>query len=218
MASSSVDASTSVDEREEGPGIADGVRIAPSATVGTGARIGEGTIIWDLAQVREGAQVGPSCIIGRSAYIDAGVRVGARCKIQNNALVYAPATVGDGVFIGPAAILTNDPRPRAVTPDGALKGADDWQPAGVHLDEGASVGAGAVVLGGVRIGAWAMVAAGAVVTRDVPAHGLVVGVPARRVGWVGRSGRRLTADDVGFFDPDTGETYRLMGETLEVVE
>ena len=112
-------------------------------------------------------------------------------KLQNYALVYEPAKLGDGVFVGPAAVLTNDTYPRAVTPDGRLKNTDDWHAVGVVIGEGAAIGARAVCVAPVTIGRWALVAAGAVVVADVPDFGLVVGVPARRIGWVGRAGIRL---------------------------
>ncbi len=160
----------------------------PGADVDERASIGPGTVVWHLAQVREGADVGEECIIGRGAYVDTGVVVGNRCKIQNHALVYAPARLGDGVFIGPAAVFTNDEYPRAVTPEGTLKRGDDWEAKGVTVEEGAAVGARAVVLPSVTIGRWSLVAAGAVVTKDVPPFAVVVGSPARQAGWVGKAG------------------------------
>lgn len=183
-------------------------RIQSSADVDPRARIGARTLIWHLAQVRENASVGSDCVIGRGAYIGPGVVVGDRCKIQNHALVYEPAVLGDGVFVGPAVVFTNDLRPRAVTPDGALKSTDDWHAVGVVVDEGAAIGARAVCVAPVRIGAWAMVAAGAVVAADVPAYALVAGVPARRIGWVGRAGARLEPAGEGLWRcPETDEEY-----------
>lgn len=170
-------------------------RIADSADVAEDAVIGDGTSVWHLAQVREGAVIGRDCIIGRGAYIGTGVRMGDRCKVQNLALVYEPASLGEGVFIGPGVVLTNDHEPRAVTPDGALKSASDWHAVGVTVEDGAAVGARAVCVAPVVIGRWAMVAAGAVVTRDVAPFELVAGVPARRIGWVGRAGVRLVPAD-----------------------
>lgn len=192
-------------------------QVSPSADVDASAVIGEDARIWHLAQVREDAVIGPGCIIGRGAYIGAGVRLGAHCKVQNYALVYEPAELADGVFIGPAAVLTNDSYPRAINPDGSLKGGDDWDHVGVTVGRGASIGARAVCVAPVRIGAWATVAAGAVVTRDVPDHALVVGVPARQVGWVGEAGHPLRADGDDWVCPATGKRYRCEGEDLREV-
>ena len=130
-------------------------RIAPSADVSEAAVIGDGSAVWHLAQVRERAVLGRGCIVGRGAYIGEGVRMGRHCKVQNYALVYEPAVLADGVFIGPAATLTNDRFPRAVNPDGSLKSASDWRPVGVAIDEGASIGARAVCVAPARKGGWA---------------------------------------------------------------
>ena len=116
-------------------------RIAPSADVSEEAVLGEGTSIWHHAQVREHAVLGRDCIVGRGAYIGEGVVMGDSCKVQNYALVYEPARLADGVFIGPAVTLTNDHFPRAVNPDGSLKSAADWEPVGVTIEQGASIGA-----------------------------------------------------------------------------
>lgn len=197
-------------------------RIEESADVAKDASIGEGSSIWHLAQVREGARLGKNCVVGRGAYIGTGVHLGDNCKIQNYALVYEPADLADGVFVGPAAVLTNDHNPRAINPDGTAKSADDWEAVGVTIGEGAAIGARAVCVAPVTIGPWATVAAGAVVTRDVPAFGLVVGVPARRIGWVGRAGVRLVPvfGREGYFKcPQTGALYReVAGNDLREVE
>jgi UDP-2-acetamido-3-amino-2,3-dideoxy-glucuronate N-acetyltransferase len=183
--------------------------VHPSADVDLGAVLGPGTRVWHLAQVREGARLGHECIVGRGAYVGPGVVIGNRVKLQNYALVYEPARLEDGVFIGPAAVLTNDPLPRSVDVDGRLKRAEDWDAQGVVVREGASVGARAVVLAGCVIGRWAMIGAGAVVTRDVPDFALAVGAPARRIGWVGHAGVRLAESSAkGLWRcPQTGSRY-----------
>ena len=193
--------------------------VAPSAQVAPSARV------WHLAQVREGASIGEETIIGRGAYIGEGVRVGARCKIQNHALVYEPASLADGVFIGPAAVLTNDHCPRAINMDGTLKAATDWTRVGVTVEHGAAIGARAVCVAPLRIGAWASIGAGAVVTRDVAPYALVVGVPARRVGWVGEAGVPLVptentneAMERQWVCPATGRRYVERDGTLSPEE
>jgi UDP-2-acetamido-3-amino-2,3-dideoxy-glucuronate N-acetyltransferase len=165
--------------------------IHPSAVVSEQAQIGANTKIWMNVQIREGVKIGQNCIIGRNTYIENNVTLGNNVKVQNNALLYHSATLEDGVFIGPGVILTNDKVPRAVNPDGSLKSADDWHAGHIHVGHGASIGAGATVLTDVSIGEWAMVGSGALVTKSVPAHALVVGVPARIVGYVCKCGQRL---------------------------
>ena len=185
-------------------------KIMPTAQVDETAELGAGTTVWELAQIREKARLGTGCIVGRGAYVGTGVQIGDNVKLQNYALVYEPAVLGDGVFVGPAVVLTNDHNPRSVDPEGRLKRGGDWEAVGVTVDEGASLGARSVCVAPVRIGRWAMVAAGAVVTRDVPDFALVAGVPARRIGWVGRKGGRLVerASDPGVWEcPQTGALY-----------
>nr|WP_089913257.1 acyltransferase [Leifsonia sp. 21MFCrub1.1] len=195
------------------------VFVATGADVSPDASLGSDTKIWHLAQIRESAVLGRECIVGRGAYIGAGVRIGNRCKIQNYALVYEPAVLEDGVFVGPAVVFTNDTHPRAVTPDGAAKTTADWDAVGVTVREGASIGARSVCVAPVTVGRWALVAAGAVVVDDVPDFALVAGVPARRIGWVGRAGVRLRQDGDGWLCPQTGDRYRESGGTLvEVAE
>ncbi len=169
-----------------------------TADVSPQARIGPDTRIWHEAQVREGAVVGAGCNIGKAVYIDRDVVVGDRVKIQNRASLYRGLTVEDGVYIGPHVSFANDRYPRAVNPDGTPKTDDDWEQIPTLVREGASIGAGAVVLPGVTVGRWAMAGAGAVVTRDVPDHALVLGNPARVVGYVCLCGRRLAGEDGGW--------------------
>jgi UDP-2-acetamido-3-amino-2,3-dideoxy-glucuronate N-acetyltransferase len=183
-------------------------RVHPTADVDERAQIGTGTVVWHLAQVREEAVLGEGCIIGRGAYIGTGVRIGRNCKVQNAALVYEPAVLEDGVFVGPAAVFTNDQFPRSVSPNGDLKGADGWHPVGVTVKEGASIGAAAVCVAPVTVGRWAMVGAGSVVVRDVPDFALVVGAPARRVKWVGRAGVPLERTRENIWQcPETAAKY-----------
>ncbi|MFE7229816.1 acyltransferase [Streptomyces sp. NPDC002405] len=183
-------------------------RVQPSAQVDESAEIGAGSSVWDLAQIREDARLGEGCVIGRGAYVGSGVRMGDNCKLQNYALVYEPAELGDGVFIGPAVVLTNDHNPRSVDPEGMQKRGGDWEAVGVKIADGASIGARSVCVAPLTIGRWAMVAAGAVVTKDVPDFALVMGVPARQTGWVGRAGHKLVQKEAGVWQcPQTGALY-----------
>lgn len=187
----------------------------PTCLVHDDASLGAGCTVWAWSHIREWAKVGDHTSIGEAVYVGPGVTVGANCKIQNHALLYEPAILGDGVFIGPGVVLTNDRRPRALNLDGSPKTGSDWEPAGVAIHEGASIGARAVLIGPVTIGRWAMVAAGSVVSADVMPYSLVLGVPARHVSWVGRSGKRLVARGGLFVCPETGETFQEVNGLLE---
>lgn len=168
-----------------------GVHIHPTAEVAEDAQIGAGTRIWHQAQVREGAIIGRDCVLGKGVYVDHHVRLGDGVKIQNYVSIYHGVTLEDGVFVGPHACLVTDLHPRALTPEGRVKRVGDWVGGKVWVGAGASIGAGAVVLPDVTIGRHAMIGAGAVVTSDVPDYGLVVGNPARVVGYACLCGHRL---------------------------
>jgi UDP-2-acetamido-3-amino-2,3-dideoxy-glucuronate N-acetyltransferase len=183
-------------------------QIAGTADIDPRASIGDGSLVWHLAQVREYAHVGNGSIIGRGVYVGPGVIVGQNCKIQNYALVYEPALLENGVFVGPGVVFTNDVFPRAINVDGSRKTNEDWEAVGVTVRTGASIGARAVCVAPITIGRWALVAAGAVVTKDVHDFALVAGIPAKRIGWVGRAGAALRDEGAGVFVcPVTGEKY-----------
>lgn len=185
------------------------------AKVHASAVVADNCRIWAWTQVRENAVIGAESSLGQGVYVGPGVNLGARCRIQNQALIYEPAVIEDNVFVGPGVVMTNDKFPRAVNVDGSTKVLGDWQPLGVYVEEGASIGARAVLIGPARIGRWAVVGAGAVVSKDVPPYALVAGIPARQVGWVGRYGVRLTGGPDLWVCPVTGDIYLESAGALE---
>lgn len=160
--------------------------VHPTAIVERGAQIGLGTKIWHHAHVRAGAVIGARCTIGKNVFVDAGAVIGDGAKIQNNVSVYAGVTLEDDVFVGPSAVFTNDLRPRAA--------ASDWTLTPTLVRRGASIGGGVTIVCGHEIGPEAMIGSGAVVTRTVEPNELVVGNPARRIGWVCRCGEVVSRD------------------------
>lgn len=175
-----------------------------------GADVHPSANIWHLAHIRSSARIGAETNVGRAAYVGIGVVIGSRCKVQNLAQIFEPAVLEDGVFVGPAAILTNDRYPRAIAHDGSLKTSADWQAVGVYVESGASIGAGAICIAPIRIGRWAMVAAGAVLACDAKPYGLYAGTPAKQVGWVGPAGVRLKAMNNHKFEcPSSGQIFVL---------
>jgi UDP-2-acetamido-3-amino-2,3-dideoxy-glucuronate N-acetyltransferase len=174
--------------------------------------------IWHFSQIRENAKIGAGSIIGSYVYVDANVQIGKNCKIQNRALIYDPAIIHDGVFIGPGAIFTNDKNPRSIHASGEIKGSSNWEKVGVEIFEGASIGAGAVCVAPVKIGKWALVAAGSVVTKNVKDFALVVGNPARQVGWVGPSGVLLNQISDSVFEcPKTLARFEAVNSELHEI-
>jgi UDP-2-acetamido-3-amino-2,3-dideoxy-glucuronate N-acetyltransferase len=166
--------------------------VHPAAEVSVSAQVGAGSRIWSHAQVREQVSIGEECNIGKGVYIDARVQIGSRVKIQNYSSIFEGVTLEDGVFVGPHVCFTNDMFPRAITLEGQLKSADDWQVTPTLAGYGASIGAGSVIRCGITIGQFALVGAGSVVTHDVAPHALVFGNPARQHGYVCRCGHPLT--------------------------
>jgi acetyltransferase-like isoleucine patch superfamily enzyme len=163
--------------------------IHETAVVEEGALLGTGTKVWHHAHVRTGAVVGEGCVLGKNVFVDAGVEIGSGSRIQNNVSVYRGVRLGRNVFVGPSAVFTNDRYPRATDAE--------WVVVPTEVGEGASIGANATIVCGVEIGPWSAVGAGAVVTHSVAAHSLVVGNPARPVGWVCRCGRSRASRDEG---------------------
>lgn len=182
--------------------------IHPTAVVDPDVEIGVGTKIWHFVHLLSGSRIGANCVLGQNVMIGPNARIGSGCKIQNNVSIFEGITLEDDVFCGPSMVFTNVLLPRA-----HVSRKSEFLPTVVR--RGASIGANATIVCGHTIGSYAMVGAGAVITRDVPGYGLMAGNPARRMGWVSRSGERLGPDLVC---PRTGERYRLDGEELVFVK
>lgn len=175
------------------------VFVHETARVDEGAAIGDGTRVWHFCHIQSGAVVGEGCSLGQNVNVAANVRIGDGCRIQNNVSVYEGVELEDWVFCGPSCVFTNDLTPRAKYPKGSQSRVRTL------VRRGASIGANATVVCGNTVGEWAMVGAGAVVTRDVPGHALVLGVPARQVGWACECGAVLPA---GLECGECGRKYR----------
>jgi UDP-2-acetamido-3-amino-2,3-dideoxy-glucuronate N-acetyltransferase len=185
-----------------------------SAIVDDGATLGEGTRVWHFAHVCAGARIGARCALGQGAFVGNDVLIGDNVRIQNQVSVYDGVTLEDDVFCGPSMVFTNVINPRAAVPR-----KDEYRRTLVR--RGATLGANATIVCGATIGRWAFVGAGAVVRGDVPDFALVVGVPARRIGWMSRHGQRLALPARGQGEaacPATGERYRLDGERLVALD
>ena len=187
--------------------------IHPSACVDEGAELGDNCRVWHFVHISGGARIGASCSFGQNVFVGNDVRIGSNVKIQNNVSVYDAVTLEDDVFCGPSMVFTNVYNPRA-----AVVRKDEYRRTVVR--RGATLGANCTIVCGSTVGEYAFVGAGAVVNRDVPAFALMVGVPARRVGWMSRHGERLAlpcAGEATAACPATGERYRLSGESLTLL-
>ncbi len=181
--------------------------IHESAYVDAGAKVGAGTRIWHFVHVMPGAVIGERCTLGQNVVVMNGTRIGNDVKIQNNVSVYEGVELEDGVFCGPSMVFTNVLNPRSHVSRKA-----EYRRTLVR--RGATIGANATVLCGTTLGTYALIGAGAVVTADVPDYALMLGVPARRAGWVCACGVTLGGDGPAYTCASCGATYRLSGERL----
>lgn len=191
-----------------------GPTVHATAIVDPGATVGDGTRVWHWVHVSAGAIIGRDCSLGQNVFVGNRVRIGSNVKIQNNVSIYDNVTLEDDVFCGPSMVFTNVYNPRS-----AISRKDEYRDTVVR--RGATLGANCTIVCGVTIGEYAFVGAGAVVNRDVPAFALVVGVPARQVGWMSRHGARLDLPLAGeqvAACPQTGERYRLAGQTCALID
>jgi UDP-2-acetamido-3-amino-2,3-dideoxy-glucuronate N-acetyltransferase len=166
------------------------VFVHPHALVESKA-VGQGTRVWAFAHVLRGAELGQDCNVGDHCYVEGGARLGDRVTLKNGVAVWDGVILGDDTFVGPNAVFTNERLPRSARIQRYRRGAETFVPEKTHVQRGATIGANATVVCGVTLGEHSFVAAGAVVTRDVPAFGVVRGVPARLVGYVCACGERL---------------------------
>lgn len=191
------------------------LQVHPSAIVDAGAQLGEGTRIWHFVHVSAGARIGSGCSLGQGVYVGNDVSIGDNVKIQNNVSVYDAVTLEDDVFCGPSMVFTNVLNPRS-----AVVRKHEYRRTLVR--RGATLGANCTIVCGTTIGRYAFIGAGAVINRDVPDFALMVGVPARQIGWMSRFGEKLdlpvhSADPVDATCPHTGDRYRLTGQTLNLI-
>lgn len=180
--------------------------IHQTAEVNENAKIGNNTKIWNLAQVRENANIGENCIISKNVYVDANVKIGNNVKIQNNVNVYHGVEIEDDVFLGPSMTFTNDMYPRSFN--------NDWKITETLVKKGASIGANATIRCGITIGEYSMIGSGSVVTKDVEPYALMVGNPAKKIGYVCFCGYKLNDN---FICDECGKKY-VYKDVMEEVE
>lgn len=180
----------------------------PTAVIDEGAEVGRGSRIWHFCHLMGGCTIGTDCNLGQNVFVASGVRLGAGSKVQNNVSLYTGLEIGENVFIGPSAVFTNVKNPRA-----GVNRRGEY--ATTTVATGATIGANATIVCGVRLGQYCFVGAGAVVTGNVPPYALVVGTPARQMGWMSERGHRLEFDAGGHAACPEGGTYRLSDGAVE---
>ncbi|EON19587.1 acetyltransferase [Cupriavidus sp. GA3-3] len=185
-------------------------QIHPSAVIDEGAQIGDGSRVWHFAHVCAGARIGRQCSLGQNVFVGNRVVIGDHVKVQNNVSVYDNVTLEDGVFCGPSMVFTNVYNPRSL-----IERKGEYRD--TLVKRGATLGANCTIVCGVAIGEYAFVGAGAVINKDVPAYALMVGVPARQIGWMSEFGEQLDLPVRGEGEavcPNSGQRYVLDGATL----
>ena len=185
--------------------------IHPTAIVDEGAQLGDGTRVWHWVHVSAGARIGERCVLGQNVFVASDVVIGNNVRIQNNVSVYDAVTLEDDVFCGPSMVFTNVYNPRS-----HVSRKSDYRR--TLVKRGASIGANATIVCGYTIGEYAFIGAGAVVTRNVPAHALMAGVPARRIGWMCQCGERLPGGAVLVRCDKCSSEYRISADQCEAVK
>ena len=188
--------------------------IHPSAIVDEGAQIGSGSRVWHWVHISAGARIGKDCSFGQNVFVGNSVVIGNNVKIQNNVSVYDRVEIEDDVFCGPSMVFTNVYNPRS-----AVSRKDEYRP--TLIKRGATLGANCTIVCGVTVGEYAFVGAGAVINKDVPAYALMVGVPARQIGWMSKHGEKLKlplAGDGHCRCPATGAQYQLRNHQVIILE
>jgi UDP-2-acetamido-3-amino-2,3-dideoxy-glucuronate N-acetyltransferase len=176
-----------------------------TAVIDEGARIGAGSKIWHFCHLMPGCELGSDCNLGQNVFVANGVKLGSRVKVQNNVSLYNGVVCEDDVFLGPSMVFTNVRNPRS-----GVNRRGQYDP--TYLEKGVSVGANATIVCGVRLHQYCFIGAGTVVTKDVPAYALMVGNPARQLGWMSEYGHRLAFDEEGHAScPESGQRYLLAG-------
>jgi UDP-2-acetamido-3-amino-2,3-dideoxy-glucuronate N-acetyltransferase len=179
-----------------------------TAIIDPGASIGANSKIWHFCHLMPGCELGEDCSLGQNVFVAQGVTLGRNCKVQNNVSLYSGVSCGDDVFIGPSAVFTN-----VINPRSAVNRKSEYLP--TRIDDGVTIGANAVIVCGTHLARHAFVGAGSVVTKDVPAYALVVGNPARQIGWMSAAGGRLHFDIEGRATcPENGDIYLLANDQV----